>query len=77
MNNFIELHDLEGKRMLISTNHITEVCERCMDKQNAVIYYAVIYFATDECDFVTVTESYEEVKQLLASVEYVHKEEED
>lgn len=79
MNNFIELHDLEGKRMLISTNHITlistnhitNVCERYMDKQNAVIY-----FATDECDFVTVTESYEEVKRLLAAVEYVYKEEE-
>lgn len=71
MNNFIELHDLEGKRMLISTNHITNVCERYMDKQNAVIC-----FATDECDFVTVTESYEEVKQLLATVEYVYKEEE-
>lgn len=39
MNNFIELHDLEGKRMLISTNHITNVCERYMDKQNAVIYF--------------------------------------
>lgn len=71
MNNFIELHDLEGKRMLISTNHITIVCERYMDKQNAVIY-----FATDEGDFVTATESYEEVKQLLAAVEYVYKEEE-
>lgn len=71
MNNFIELHDLEGKRMLISTNHIINVCERYMDKQNAVIY-----FATDECDFVTVTESYEEVKRLLAAVEYVYKEEE-
>lgn len=70
MNNFIELHDLEGKRMLISTNNITNVCERYMDKQNAVIY-----FATDECDFVTVIESYEEVKQLLAAVEYVYKEE--
>jgi hypothetical protein len=42
-----------------------------MDKQNAVIY-----FATDECDFVTVTETYEEVKRLLAAVEYVYKEEE-
>lgn len=71
MNNFIELHDLEGKRMLISTNHITNVCERYMDKQNAVIY-----FATDECDFVTAIESYEEVKRLLAAVEYVYKEEE-
>lgn len=72
MNNFIELHDLEGKRMLISTNHITHVCERYMDKQNAVIY-----FDTVDCDFVTATESYEEVKQLLATVEYVYKEEED
>ncbi len=64
MNNFIELHDLEGKRMLISTNHITNVCERYMDKQNAVIYFA------------TATESYEEVKRLLATVEHVYKEEE-
>lgn len=72
MNNFIELHDLEGKRMLISTNHITNVCERYMDKQNAVIY-----FATDECDFVTAIESYEEVKRLLAAVEYVYKENEE
>lgn len=71
MNNFIELHNLEGKRMLISTNHITNVCERYMDKQNAVIY-----FATDECDSVIVTESYEEVKRLLAAVEYVYNEEE-
>lgn len=72
MNNFIELHDLEGKKMLISTNHITTVCERYMDKQNAVIY-----FATADCDFVTATESYEEVKRLLAAVEYVYKEEEE
>jgi hypothetical protein len=43
-----------------------------MDKQNAVIY-----FATDECDFVTAIESYEEVKRLLAAVEYVYKEEEN
>lgn len=34
----------------------------------------IIYFGTD--DYIRVSETYEEVKQLLAAVEYVYKEEE-
>lgn len=36
----------------------------------------VLVFLRSEDDSVSVTESYEEVKRLLAAVEYVYKEEE-
>lgn len=36
----------------------------------------MVYFNSDIDDFATVTESYEEVKKLLATVEYMYKEEE-
>lgn len=71
MNNFIELHDFSRQRhpkILINVNHIASV-ENYGGQ-------AVICLATPENEEITVTESYEEVKQLLAAVEYVYKEEE-
>ena len=70
MNNFIELHDYSIQshpKLLINVNHIASV-------QN--FGTAVICLATPEIEQIHVTESYEEVKQLLATVEYVYKEEE-
>lgn len=71
MNNFIELHDYSRQshpKILINVNHIASV-------ENYGT--AVICFVTPEKnEGITVTESYEEVKQLLAAVEYVYKEEE-
>lgn len=72
MNNFIELHDYSRQShppILINVNHIASV-------ENYGT--AVICFVTPEKnEGIAVTESYEEVKQLLATVEYVYKEEED
>lgn len=69
MNNFIELHDNTRQshpKILINVNHIVSV---------ETYGTAVICLATPENEEITVTESYEEVKQLLATVEYVYKEE--
>lgn len=73
MNNFIELHAFyrDKEPVLINTRHITYVTP-LFDLENEE--YATLIKAEDaNC---TVTESYEEVKQLLATVEYVYKEEE-
>lgn len=69
MNNFIELHRHDGVLVLINTRHISAVTpsERT----------TTIFLDITEDSYVSVTESYEEVKQLLATVEYVYKEEED
>lgn len=71
MNNFIELHDYSRQShppILINVNHIASV-------ENYGT--AVICFVTPEKnEGITVTETYEEVKRLLAAVEYVYKEEE-
>ena len=73
MNNFIELHlwDMdENKRntpVLVNVGTIRQV----------IIDYkapTVIYF--DTYDHIRVSETYEEVKRLIATVEYVYKEEE-
>ena len=70
MNNFIELHRYDGDPVLINTRNITAVVRSKSSTKD------VLVFLRSEDDSVTVTESYEEVKQLLAAVEYVHKEEE-
>ena len=71
MNNFIELHRYDGKPILISTKNITIVTRSVSETE-----IVAIFLGSDCDDFVSVTESYEEVKQLLAAVEYVYKEEE-
>lgn len=73
MNNFIELHlwnaieDKGNTPVLVNTGTIGQVM---------IDYKAptIIYFGTD--DYIRVSETFEEVKQLLATVEYVYKEEE-
>lgn len=71
MNNFIELHRYDGEPVLINTRHITAVVRDISSTK-----YVLVYLSSSENDHVSVTESYEEVKQLLAAVEYVYKEEE-
>lgn len=74
MNNFIELHDFYRKELvLINTRHITYVTP-LFDLESEE-YATLINFEAEDSNY-TVTESYEEVKQLLAAVEYVYKEEE-
>lgn len=69
MNNFIELHRHDGVLVLINTRHISAVTPSART--------TTIFLDMTEDSYVSVTESYEEVKQLLATVEYVYKEEED
>lgn len=69
MNNFIELHRYDGEPVLINTRHITAVVRSISSPKD------VLVFLRSEDDSVSVTESYEEVKRLLAAVEYVYKEE--
>lgn len=74
MNNFIELHiwDMdENKRntpVLVNIGTIEQVMINC--KAPTFIYFVA-------GDYLRVSETYEEVKQLLATVEYVYKEEEN
>lgn len=70
MNNFIELHRYDGEPVLINTRHITAVVRSISSTKNVLVF-----LSTSLNDRVTVTETYEEVKRLLAAVEYVHKEE--
>ena len=70
MNNFIELHRYDGDPVLINTRHITAVVRSISSTKD------VLVFLRSEDDSVSVTESYEEVKRLIAAVEYVYKEEE-
>ena len=70
MNNFIELHDYSRQShppILINVNHIASV-----DNYGT----AIICLNLPKYREITVTETYEEVKKLLAAVEYVYKEEE-
>lgn len=69
MNNFIELHRYDGAPVLINTRHITAVVRNISSTKY------VLVFLRSEDDSVSVTESYEEVKRLLAAVENVYKEE--
>lgn len=71
MNNFIELHRYDGDPVLINTRHITAVVRSISSTKDVLVF-----LSSSENDSITVTESYEEVKQLLAAVEYVYKEEE-
>ena len=68
MNNFIELHRYDGDPVLINTRNITAVVRSISSTKEVLVY-----LSSSENDSVTVTESYEEVKQLLAAVEYVYK----
>lgn len=70
MNNFIELHRYGGEPVLINTRHITGVVRSISSTKDVLVF-----LSSAENDIVSVTESYEEVKQLLAAVEYVYKEE--
>lgn len=72
MNYFIELHRYDGEPVLINTRNITTVVKSISETKATMVY-----FNSDIDDFATVTESYEEVKKLLATVEYVYKEDED
>ena len=71
MNYFIELHRYDGEPVLINTRNITIVVKSISETKATMVY-----FNSDIDDFATVTESYEEVKKLLATVEYMYKEEE-
>lgn len=71
MNNFIELHRYDGEPILINTRHITAVVRSKSSTKDVLVF-----LSSSENNSVAVTESYEEVKQLLAAVEYVYKEEE-
>lgn len=73
MNNFIELHryDYDGDPVLINTRHITAVVRSIASTKDVLVF-----LSSPKNYSVSVTESYEEVKQLLAAVEYVYKEEE-
>lgn len=71
MNNFIELHRYDGEPVLINTRNITTV-----ERDISSTKYVLVYLSSSENDYVSVTESYEEVKQLLTAVEYVYKEDE-
>lgn len=74
MNNFIELHlwhEVKGKGntpILVNMGTISQVM---IDFKAPTI----IYFGAD--DYIRVSETYEEVKKLLAAVEYVYREDED
>lgn len=71
MNNFIELHDCKRDgfpKMLINVSHIASV-----EKLGGM---SVICLSMPKYGVIIVMESYEEVKRLLAAVEYVYKEEE-
>lgn len=73
MNNFIELHEFYSKDlMFISTRHITYV-KPLFDSESKE-YATLISIEADDSNYI-VTETYEEVKRLLATVEYVYKEE--
>ena len=71
MNNFIELHRYDGDPILINTRNITAVVRSTSSTKDVLVY-----LSSSENDSVTVAESYEEVKQLLAAVECVYKEDE-
>ena len=74
MNNFIELHlwdAVEGKGntpVLVNIGTISQVMIDCAAP-------TIIYFGLD--DYIRVSETYEEVKKLLATVEYMYKEDGD
>lgn len=71
MNNFIELHRYDGEPVLINTRHITAVVRSISSTKDVLVF-----LSSSMTDRVAVTETYEEVKRLLAAVEYVYKEEE-
>ena len=71
MNNFIELHRYDGEPVLINTRHITAVVRSISSTKDVLVF-----LSSSENDIFVVTESYEEVKRLIAAVEYVYKEKE-
>lgn len=76
MNNFIELHAFyrDKEPVLINARHITYVTP-LFDLESEE-YATLINFEAEDSNY-TAIESYEEVKRLLAAVEYVYKEEEN
>ena len=68
MNNFIELHRYDGDPVLINTRHITAVVRSISSTKDVLVF-----LSSSMTDRIAVTESYEDVKRLLAAVEYVHK----
>lgn len=60
MNNFIELHRYDGDPVLINTRHITAVVRSISSTKDVLVF-----LSSSENDSITVTESYEEVKQLI------------
>ena len=71
MNNFIELHNCKRDgfpKILVNVNHIASV--------EGLGKMSVICLSKPQYEEIIVMETYEEVKQLLAAVEYVYKEEE-
>lgn len=71
MNNFIVLHRYDGEPVLINTRHITAVVQSISSTKDVLVF-----LSSSKNYSITVTETYEEVKRLLATVEYVYKEEE-
>lgn len=72
MNNFIVLHRYDGEPVLINTRHITAVMQSISSTKDVLVFLSSLKNYS-----ITVTETYEEVKRLLATVEYVYKEEEE
>jgi len=62
-NNFIELTDKNGRPALINVNNITSVVVYTTPNEEVHIYVI-----GDRDSFVTVQESYEEVKQKIATI---------
>lgn len=75
MNNFIELHlwnmDVNKRNtpVLVNVGAIGQVMIDCKAP-------TIIYFGTDDYISIRVSETYEEVKRLIAAVEHVYKEDE-
>lgn len=70
MNNFIELHDLKGNPVMINTYHITSVMHSATGDNILVCSDASID------DYIIVSESYEEVKQLIVMSGLIKSQEE-
>lgn len=74
MNNFIELHLWDAvvnkgvSPVLVNISTISQVMLDCTAP-------TIIYFGLD--DYIRVSETYDELKRLLAAVEYVHTEDEN
>ena len=68
MNNFIEVHDSKGAKWIMNTNHIVFLTK---DTNN----HAIIYTDVSSDDWIRANETYEEVKQMLETVDQVYTKE--